>query len=248
MKALSPESAEPPEPIDYPSPNHGARRGDALPDMVVLHYTAMASAEVALERLCDPAAEVSAHYLIGCDGRLWQMVPERRRAWHAGAGAWGACRDVNSRSIGIELDNAGHVPFAAGQMLVLERLLREIMARWHIRPERVLAHSDIAPGRKHDPGAKFDWCRLARQGLAVWPHGGARRASCEAGDAEALLARIGYTAEAPLEARVDAFRRRFRPGAAAGKSDAGSPLEAADLTLMADLAVQYPVDAGLPNA
>ncbi len=233
-----------PEPISCPSPNHGPRRAGALPDMIVLHYTAMAGAEAALERLCDPQAEVSAHYLIGADGRLWQMVSEASRAWHAGAGAWGACRDVNSRSIGIELDNTGQTPFAAVQMRVLERLLQDIMGRWRIPPERVLAHADIAPGRKCDPGPKFDWRRLACQELSVWP----RRASDAVGradeDAEALLAQVGYTADAPFEARLSAFRSRFRPGAAI----AAGPLVPADLALMADLANRYPVDDPLRSA
>jgi len=232
------------EPISCPSPNHGPRRGGELPDMIVLHYTAMASAEAALERLCDPQAEVSAHYLIGADGRLWQMVSEASRAWHAGAGAWGACRDVNSRSIGIELDNTGQTPFAAVQMRVLERLLQDIMGRWRIPPERVLAHADIAPGRKCDPGPKFDWRRLACQELSVWP----RRASDAVGrtdeDAEVLLAQVGYTADAPFEARLSAFRSRFRPGAAI----AAGPLVPADLALMADLANRYPVDDPLRSA
>ncbi len=233
-----------PDPISCPSPNHGPRRGGVLPDMIILHYTAMASAEAALERLCDPQAEVSAHYLIGADGRLWQMVPEASRAWHAGAGAWGACRDVNSRSIGIELDNNGETPFAAAQMAVLERLLQEIMGRWRIPPERVLAHSDIAPGRKCDPGPKFDWRRLACQKLSVWPQSASDRLVRADEDAEALLTLIGYTADAPIEARLSAFRGRFRPAAAA----AAGPPELADLALMADLAHRYPVDGSSRSA
>ncbi|MEM8597008.1 MAG: N-acetylmuramoyl-L-alanine amidase [Pseudomonadota bacterium] len=156
--------------IDWPSPNHGPRREGPI-DMVVLHYTAMASAEAALRRLSDPSAEVSAHYLIARDGRLFAMVPEARRAWHAGVSRWGAVEDVNSRSIGIELDNpAGDPtpPFAEPLMARLEGLLAEILARHAIPPERVVGHACIAPGRKQDPGPRFDWRRLARQGLAVW--------------------------------------------------------------------------------
>jgi N-acetylmuramoyl-L-alanine amidase len=129
----------------------------------------MATAEAACARLCDPAAEVSAHYLIAGDGALWALVPEDRRAWHAGAGEWGGAGDVNSRSIGIELANRGDHPFAAAQMRALERLLPAIMTRWAIPPQGVIAHSDMAPGRKSDPGPRFDWQRLARAGLAVWP-------------------------------------------------------------------------------
>ena len=155
------------------SPNHGPRRGAARPDMVVLHYTAMETAEAALARLCDPAAEVSAHYLVGVAGEIWQLVAESERAWHAGAGAWGGISDVNSHSIGIELANAGPLnglpPFAEAQMATLEALLDSILARWTIRPQRVIGHSDMAPGRKADPGPKFDWRRLALGGRAVWP-------------------------------------------------------------------------------
>lgn len=132
----------------------------------MIHYTAMDSAEAALARLCDPETEVSAHYLIGADGRVWQMVDEERRAWHAGAGEWQGRGDVNSRSIGIELDNRGTHPFAEPQIAVLERLLAGIMARWDIGPDGVIGHSDSAPGRKSDPGPRFDWARLERQGLA----------------------------------------------------------------------------------
>ena len=137
--------------------------------MIVLHYTAMETCEAARDRLCDPAAEVSAHYLISETGTLWQLVPEAQRAWHAGAGQWGDVTDINSRSIGIELANTGDVPFPEPQMAVLEGLMIGIMSRWQIRPERVIAHSDMAPARKSDPGPRFDWRRLARSGLSIWP-------------------------------------------------------------------------------
>jgi N-acetylmuramoyl-L-alanine amidase len=160
-------------PIEAPSPNAGPRRDGAKPDLVVLHYTGMATAEAALDRLRDPGAEVSAHYLIAEDGRLWRLVPEALRAWHAGAGQWGEVADVNSRSIGIELANAGPLagfpPFPEPQMAALEALLAGVLGRWSIPPARVIAHSDMAPGRKADPGPKFDWRRLAAGGLAVWP-------------------------------------------------------------------------------
>ncbi len=121
-------------PIWHPSPNFKPRRDGLRPELIVIHYTAMNSAQAALERLCDPVAEVSAHYLIGADGTLWQMVGEQDRAWHAGAGEWAGRADVNSRSIGIELDNRGDHPFGAAQMDVLETLLARIMADWHISP------------------------------------------------------------------------------------------------------------------
>ncbi|HLS19578.1 MAG TPA: N-acetylmuramoyl-L-alanine amidase, partial [Paracoccaceae bacterium] len=161
--------------IQQPSPNFGARRGGAHPDMVILHYTGMESAAAAAERLCDPCAEVSAHYLLDIDGTVFTMVAEDQRAWHAGVSAWGGVTDVNSRSIGIELANPGHChgypPFPEPQMAALATLLRGILGRWSIPPERVLGHGCIAPGRKIDPGEKFDWRRLARDGLAIWAEG-----------------------------------------------------------------------------
>jgi N-acetylmuramoyl-L-alanine amidase len=191
---------------EFPSPNQGDRRGGVQPSLIVVHYTGMATCAEARERLCDPAFEVSAHWLISEQGVAEALVPEHRRAWHAGAGAWGSVTDVNSHSIGIELANPGDCPFPEAQMAALERLLPEIMARWHIPARGVIAHSDMAPTRKADPGRRFDWRRLAVQGLAVWP------VPCEAGDLWADLRRIGYP-EAPREALLDAFRLRFRPWA-----------------------------------
>ncbi len=153
----------------FPSPNHGERRGGAQPDLIVLHYTAMATCAEARARLCDPAEEVSAHWLISETGAAEQLVDEARRAWHAGAGEWAGIGDVNSHSIGIELANTGFHPFPEPQMAALEALLTAIMARWHIPAHRVIAHSDMAPTRKGDPGRHFDWRRLARTGLSVWP-------------------------------------------------------------------------------
>ncbi|GAB4272611.1 MAG: N-acetylmuramoyl-L-alanine amidase [Pararhodobacter sp.] len=191
----------------HPSPNFGPRRDGQTPELIVLHYTEMASAEAALQRLCDPATEVSAHYLIARDGRLWQLVDEPARAWHAGAGEWLGRGDVNSRSIGIELDNDGHSPFSAPLMAALEALLPAIMARWSIPARGVIAHSDLAPARKTDPGPRFDWQRLGRMGLALWP--------TEPGDPQVPLAasldRIGYPRVDPT-VRLSAFRLRFRPG------------------------------------
>jgi N-acetylmuramoyl-L-alanine amidase len=192
----------------------------------------METAEEALDRLRDPAAEVSAHYLIGRDGQLWQLVDERARAWHAGAGAWGATTDVNSGSIGIELDNAGTAPFPEPLMARLEGLLADVVARWGIAPEAVIGHADCAPGRKADPGPRFDWRRLARLGLAVWP-----APAVDSGDAlSTLLARAGWTADAPEEARLAAFRMRFRPGAA-------GPPTTADRALLAALPAGPGIDA-----
>lgn len=220
--------------LERPSPNHGPRRGGARPDMVVIHHTAMHTAEAALARLCAPEAEVSAHYLIAEDGRIWRLVDEAARAWHAGAGAWGGVADVNSRSIGIELANpgplAGFPPFPEPQMAALEELLAGILSRWRIPPARVIAHSDMAPGRKDDPGPKFDWRRLARAGLAVWPEAVVPGGAGFAG----LAARAGYpVAGAGEKATLAAFRLRFRPGAS-------GPLAAEDLALLAGLAARWP--------
>jgi len=225
----------------YPSLNHGPRREARRPSMVVIHYTALASAEAALERLCSPEHEVSAHYLIARDGTIHQLVAEARRAWHAGAGAWAGQGDVNSRSIGIELDNSGLAPFAAPLMDALSLLLADIRARWAIAPEAVIGHQDMAPTRKLDPGARFDWRRLAREGQAIWPAPGA---SAPAPDEAAFLAAaeaFGYPVEAGFGPVLGAFRARFRPGAA-------GPVEAADMAAIADLAARFPVDRGAISA
>jgi N-acetylmuramoyl-L-alanine amidase len=211
-----------------PSPNFGPRRDGLRPELIVIHYTGMDGAEAALERLCDLQSEVSAHYLIASDGRLWQMVDEEMRAWHAGAGSWLGRGDVNSRSIGIELDNSGAQPFAAPQMAVLEALLGEVMARWTISPCGVIGHSDMAPARKFDPGPRFDWRRLAWQGLAVWPGRAAP------GDFTEDAARFGYPVD-DGDAVLAAFRARFRPGA-------GGALCDADRVRIADLAARFGVD------
>jgi len=228
---------------DYPSPNCGPRRGGALPDLIVLHYTAMTDCGAAQARLCDPASEVSAHYLIAENGTVAALVPEELRAWHAGAGAWGAVTDVNSRSLGIELANGGAQPFAAPQMVALEALLADVMRRWQIPAERVIAHSDLAPGRKVDPGRRFDWRRLALAGLAVWPEvdpeawigpeagSGAGRAAAFVG----ALRAFGYP-DAPADILLAAFRLRFRPWTTGA-------LDAVDLALATDLAGRFAVDA-----
>lgn len=188
---------------DCPSPNFGPRRDGARADMVVLHYTGMESAEAARERLCDPLAEVSAHYLIRSDGHIWRLVDEGMRAWHAGAASWGGVGDVNSRSIGIEIANPGHElgypPFPEAQMQALETLLAGILPRHAIPPERVVGHACVSPGRKRDPGEKFDWRRLALGGLSVW-------LDPEAAEDAALDA-------APGAARFQAAARRFGYGA-----------------------------------
>lgn len=192
------------------SPNHGERRGGLRPSLVVIHHTAMESCAAARARLCDPVAEVSAHWLISETGMTEALVPEHLRAWHAGAGSWRGLEDVNSRSIGIELANRGDHPYPEAQMEALESLLRGIMARWGIGPDGVIGHSDMAPGRKSDPGPRFDWRRLARSGLALWPE-----APVAAGPEvfDAAAAGFGYPADVAHDLRLAAFRLRFRPWA-----------------------------------
>ena len=232
-------------PIWRPSPNFGARRDGLKPELVVLHYTAMDSAEAALNRLCDPASEVSAHYLIGGDGALWQMVREEDRAWHAGAGSWRGRGDVNSRSIGIELDNRGDHPFSGPQMAALEELLGAIMERWSILPSGIIGHSDMAPGRKIDPGPRFDWRRLANLDLAYWPDFDPMPDSeVEGGNPEMLeaaLKQIGYPEGLPKGVLLAAFRSRFRPFAS-------GPMRHADQEVAVQIAGDGWLDRNRPSA
>ncbi|MEO1026031.1 MAG: N-acetylmuramoyl-L-alanine amidase [Pseudomonadota bacterium] len=213
--------------IDRPSPNFGDRRGAV--ELVVLHYTAMYSAEAALERLCDSEAEVSAHYLIAKDGALYRLVDEKYRAWHAGAGRWAGRDDVNSRSIGIELDNDGAGPFAEELMTTLEALLADLLERHDLHAKAVIGHSDLAPERKRDPGPHFDWARLAEKGLSVWPEPALR------GDFMRDAAYFGYPVELGEQRVLDAFRQRFRPHMT-------GPRDVADDAMMAGLARQHPAD------
>jgi N-acetylmuramoyl-L-alanine amidase len=152
-----------------PSPNHNERAGGIAPDMLVLHYTGMRDGASALARLRDPAAAVSSHYLVEEDGSLIQMVPEARRAWHAGVSRWQGQGDLNSRSIGIEIVNPGHEhgyrPFPPEQIATVVKLCRECVERWSIVGDRVVGHSDIAPSRKEDPGEFFPWDQLSAAGV-----------------------------------------------------------------------------------
>ena len=155
-----------------PSPNHGERKDGRRPDMLTLHYTGMPDEAQALQWLCNPVSEVSAHYVVFENGHVAQLVPEARRAWHAGKSSWAGETDINSRSIGIEIANPGHdgglPPFGETQIKNVIRLCRDIVERWSIPPDRVLAHSDVAPGRKMDPGERFPWERLHHAGVGHW--------------------------------------------------------------------------------
>ncbi len=239
-----------PDIIQSPTTCHGERRNGVRPDMVVLHYTAMDSAQSALDRLCDPQTEVSCHYLIGADGQIWQMVPEDRRAWHAGAGKWGAVTDVNSRSIGIELANRGDHPFSEPQMAALETLLADILDRWSIPPERVIGHSDMAPDRKGDPGPHFDWRRLAIRGLSIWPNVDRADHQGQEGWNAVQIVEIGQALRvfgyvmpdndmAPLHV-YNAFCTRF---VCVGPENRGYAI-----AIARDLAARFPVDREDPNA
>ncbi len=208
---------------EHLSPNCGPRRDGLTPSLIVIHYTAMQSAEAAIARLCDPQAEVSAHYLIANSGKITRMVPEDQRAWHAGQGSWCGQDDINSRSIGIELDNLGAHPFAEPQMAALEDLIKGIMLRWNIPANGVIGHSDMAPGRKQDPGPHFDWMRLTRQGLAA----DAATLVPKIADTAKFMARAhaaGYPTDVPLETMLGATRLRFAPWRA-------GPLTPADFKL-----------------
>jgi N-acetylmuramoyl-L-alanine amidase len=209
--------------MDRPSPNFDARPGDGRVDMLVLHYTGMRTAKEALDRLCDPAAKVSAHYLIDEDGAVTRMVAEEKRAWHAGISSWRGRTDINGASIGIELVNPGHEfgyrRFPEPQMAALEELARGILSRQAIPARNVVGHSDVAPLRKQDPGELFDWPRLARAGIGFWRDFGARTVPqpLNLRESQAQLVEIGYfcpqsgALDAITTAAILAFQRHFRP-------------------------------------
>lgn len=206
---------------EAPSPNWNERK---LPvSMVVLHYTGMQSADEALARLCDPAAEVSAHYMIDEDGTVIRLVDEDKRAWHAGRSYWRGITDINSASIGIELVNPGHEfgyrPFSDAQMESLVPLLADIVRRHAISPANVIGHSDVAPARKTDPGELFDWDMLARYRLALArPRPRMRLIYDNDGAFFLALERLGYDiSDGP--AAIRAFERRWRPHRITGEID-----------------------------
>ncbi len=223
--------------VDRPSPNHDERDGPV--DILILHYTGMKTAQDAIDRLRDPAARVSSHYLVDEDGTIIRLVPEDRRAWHAGISYWRGAEQLNGRSIGIEIVNPGHEwgyrDFPAAQMTAVADLCRSILSRHAIPPRNVLAHSDVAPDRKDDPGERFDWRGLAAQGIGLWPE------DVEGADAggeiedEACLAEIrsglidiGYRVapRGPLDASLStvlrAFQRHWRQESITGRADAGT--------------------------
>jgi N-acetylmuramoyl-L-alanine amidase len=241
---------------DLPSPNFD-ERGRAI-DLVILHYTGMPDGETAIDRLRDPApragvyafpgqtpedpsavlGRVSAHYVVEESGRILRLVPEDKRAWHAGAGEWDGESDLNARAIGIEIVNGGHdfgLPdFTDAQIEAVIELVRDIAARHKLRKHQIVGHSDVAPARKADPGEKFPWRRLAAAGLALWPEAPAQPSALglSPGDAgpkvrllQAMLSEIGYGLDETgdydeaTECAVRAFQRRFRPAKIDGEAD-----------------------------
>lgn len=223
------------------SPNCGARVECDGPDILLLHYTGMPSAEGALSWLCNPESQVSSHYFVHEDGRIVQMVPESMRAWHAGKSSWAGVSDINSRSIGIEIANPGHPaglpPFPDKQIAAVVELCRDCGERWQIPAERVLGHSDVAPIRKIDPGENFPWGRLNAAGIGHYvepsPIAGGR--FFQRGDSgqpvealQSMLSLYGYDVEitgefcARTEGVVAAFQRHFRPVLVDGIADAST--------------------------
>lgn len=197
----------------HDSPNHDERPPGTPIDMLVLHYTGMASARAALDRLCDPAARVSSHYVVEEDGLVWSLAPEARRAWHAGVSFWRGHRTLNDRSVGIEIVNPGHEwgyrPFPALQMEAVCDLCLDILARHPIPARNVVGHSDIAPDRKQDPGELFDWEGLARNGVGLWPDPTDAPAPPDSPALADSLARIGYDPAFDPAVTLRAFERHW---------------------------------------
>lgn len=215
------------QPVDHPSPNREPRPGGTAVDILLIHYTGMLTGAAALDRLCQPDAKVSAHYLIEEDGRILRLVPEELRAWHAGVACWAGKTDINDRSIGIELVNPGHEfgyrTFPEAQMAALIDLAEAIRTRHPIPSHRVLGHSDVAPERKQDPGELFDWPRLARHGVGVWPRAVAEPLSTPGPEwFLTRLERAGYCTNADPSVLITAFQRHFRPEAVTGVPDTGT--------------------------
>jgi N-acetylmuramoyl-L-alanine amidase len=223
----------------HPSPNIEPRSNGARPTILLMHYTGMSTAAKALDWLARPESKVSCHYVVDIDGAITQMVAEDKRAWHAGVSYWQGETDINSASIGIEIQNPGHEhgypAFAKAQMLAVAALSRDICQRHGIAPHRVLAHSDVAPARKIDPGEQFDWAWLAREGVGHWvdpvpvnprdPGIGIGHTGPLLTAVQDLLALYGYdvkvTAEydPKTEFALKAFQRHFRPGRVDGRID-----------------------------
>jgi N-acetylmuramoyl-L-alanine amidase len=221
-----------------PSPNFDDRPGLGRPDMIVLHYTGMMFCHEAIQRLCDPSSRVSSHYVVQENGSVVQLVQEAKRAWHAGVSSWTGESDINARSIGIEICNPGHEfsypDFPSRQIAAVITLCRSILTRNIIRPENIVAHSDVAPSRKQDPGEKFPWKRLAQSGVGLWVEAGPvsddtlrpNDSSSKVTELQRMLADYGYGVEVTgrydvgTSEVVTAFQRHFRPAQVDGLADA----------------------------
>ncbi len=225
------------------SSNFNDRQMGQCIDMLVIHYTGMESEKAAIDNLCNTDSGVSAHYIIGEDGSVNRLVDEDKRAWHAGVAWWRGALDINSRSIGIELVNPGHEfglrPFPELQMEALIGLAQAISRRHHIPARNIVGHSDVAPARKTDPGELFNWQRLAKSGIGLWPDG-AVPASARDEDVVAMLMSFGYdTADMP--ATIKAFQRHFRPEHVDGVADnetIGRLIRLLDITAAEDLIIK----------
>ncbi|TXH34348.1 MAG: N-acetylmuramoyl-L-alanine amidase [Rhodospirillaceae bacterium] len=218
--------------IDLPSLNFDDRPVGGPIDILLLHYTGMQSGDEAIARLRDPAARVSSHYVVDEDGSIICLVPEAKRAWHAGVSSWAGARDINARSIGIEIVNPGHDwgyrPFPEVQMQAVIALSQQIIAQHRIPASRVLGHSDVAPMRKQDPGELFNWALLASRGIGLWPK--PVIADWDEATFLAALACYGYDVDGPAgampetarHAAILAFERHFRPQHLTGRFDQAS--------------------------
>ncbi|HEU0059777.1 MAG TPA: N-acetylmuramoyl-L-alanine amidase [Hyphomicrobiaceae bacterium] len=234
----------------YPAANFEPRRDGMRPSILILHYTGVASAAKAIDWLSRPDSGVSCHYVIDETGCITQMVAEAARAWHAGEASWAGATDINSASIGIEIQNPGHdlgyPDFPEPQLAAVEALARDILRRHAIRPERVLAHSDVAPRRKIDPGEKFPWGRLAAAGVGHWvepaplvdaePGIGVGAAGPQFAELQGQLRDYGYAIEptglvdGATEFVIKAFQRHFRPARVDGRIDGSTIATLARLT------------------
>ena len=203
------------------SPNYDMRPPGSVIDMVVIHYTGMRSANEAIDRLCDPHKSVSAHYVVHEDGSILQLVEEDLRAWHAGDAFWRGNKDINARSIGIEMVNPGHEfglePFSDKQMAALEILVLDILKRYPVPGRNIVGHSDVAPRRKEDPGELFDWFRLYKNGIGFWPEN-VKGKKINKQQASKLLQNFGYEIDDFVKTLV-AFQRHFRPTKIDGELD-----------------------------
>jgi N-acetylmuramoyl-L-alanine amidase len=220
--------------IDRPSPNQDDRDGDV--SILIQHFTAMDTTEAAIQRLCDPAAKVSAHYVVGEDGQIYRLVPENKVAWHAGVSFWRGRRNLNGVTIGIEIANKGdevegYAPYPQVQMDAVAELTRDILSRHNIPAQNVIGHSDIAPGRKPDPGPRFDWQWLfASHGIGIWPTPEKQDYDTSKNwsdtDVRRALTKYGYSTDVDLKTALDAFQRHFhqevffKPNDGIGKADA----------------------------